>query len=106
MAHLSLTGREIVRKKKIMALYLQWLNIMHVVQWFYKLFERIITTEIESNSLRGQLYILDVIANRQIVHQITYESEVTCLDQLRLTREAFTNLCTLLETRGGLIASS
>ena len=29
------------------------LNIMHVVQWFYKLFERTITELIESNSLRA-----------------------------------------------------
>ena len=60
---------------------------------------------IESNSLRRQLYVLDIFVNRQIVHQIAYESDVTCVDQLRMTRQAFTNLCLILETRGGLIAS-
>ncbi|PON87612.1 hypothetical protein TorRG33x02_166050, partial [Trema orientale] len=40
-----------------------------------------------------------------IVHEIVYESDVTCLDQLRMNRQAFTNLCTMLETMGGLKAS-
>ena len=71
---------------------------MHAVQWFCILFERIIITKIESNSLRGQLYILDVFVNRQLcIKLLIDESDVTCLDQLRSTRKVNTNLCTSLE---------
>lgn len=106
MARLSLAERQILRKKKIMALFLYWLNVIRVVEWFFKLLERVVMEGIESNSLRRQLYVLDIFVNRQIVHQIAYESDVKCRDHLRLNRKAFTNLCTMLETRGGLKAST
>ena len=48
--------------------------------------------------------MLDVFVHRQYVHQLAYASDVICRDQLRMNRNAFTNLCTLLETRGGLKA--
>ena len=71
---------------------------MHAIQWFCILFERIITIKIESNFLRGQLYILDVFVNRQLcIKLLIYESDVTCLDQPRSTRKVNTNLCTSLE---------
>lgn len=105
MVRLTVSERQILRKKKIMALYLHWMNVLHVVQWFFKLWEKIIVHGIESSSLGRQLYILDVFVNRQIVHQIAYESDVICFDQLRMNRKAFSNLCIMLETRGGLKAS-
>ncbi|XP_062080062.1 uncharacterized protein LOC133784806 [Humulus lupulus] len=105
MTRLTVSERQILRKKKIMALYLHWMNVLHVVQWFFKLWEKIIVHGIESSSLGRQLYILDVFVNRKIVHQIAYESDVICFDQLRMNRKAFSNLCIMLETRGGLKAS-
>ncbi|XP_062080258.1 protein ALP1-like [Humulus lupulus] len=105
MVRLTVSERQILRKKKIMTLYLHWMNVLHVVQWFFKLWEKIIVHGIESSSLGRQLYILDVFVNRQIVHQIAYESDIICFDQLRMNRKAFSNLCIMLETRGGLKAS-
>ena len=61
--------------------------------------------DIQSNSLRRHLYVLDIATNRQIVHELVYESDATCVAQLRVNRLAFTNLCTMLESRGGLRAS-
>ena len=49
--------------------------------------------------------MLDVFVHRQYVHQLAYASDVICRDQLRMNRNAFTNLCTLLETMSGLKAS-
>ncbi|XP_060962712.1 protein ALP1-like isoform X1 [Cannabis sativa] len=105
MARLTVSERQILRKKKIITLYMYWMNVLHVVQWFFKLWEKIIEHSIESSSLGRQLYILDIFANRQIVHQIAYESDVICFDQLRMNRKAFSTLCIMLETRGGLKAS-
>ncbi|KAM6567127.1 hypothetical protein CsatA_026255 [Cannabis sativa] len=105
MARLTVSERQILRKKKIITLYMYWMNVLHVVQWFFKLWEKIIEHSIESSSLGRQLYILDIFVNRQIVHQIAYESDVICFDQLRMNRKAFSTLCIMLETRGGLKAS-
>ena len=105
MARLSLSQRQTLRKKKILTLFMHWLNVMHVVQRFSQLLEKIIMHDIQSKSLRRHLYVLDIVVNRQIVHELVYKSDVTCLDQLRLNTLAFTNLCTMLENRGGLRAS-
>ena len=78
---------------------------MHVVQRFCQLLEKIIMYDIQSKSLRRHLYVLDIVVNRQIVHELVDKSDGTCLYQLRLNTIAFTNLCTMLETRGGLRAS-
>ena len=105
MARLGLVKSESLRKRKIVALLLHWLNIMHVVQWFFELMERVVMEDIEPIQLQRQLYVLDVFVHRQYVYQLAYASDVICRDQLRMNRNAFTNLCTLLETRGGLKAS-
>ncbi|KAL5564341.1 hypothetical protein UlMin_027505 [Ulmus minor] len=78
---------------------------MSIVQRFCELLENIIMHEIQSNSLRRHLYVLDIATNRQIVHELVYESDANCVAQLRVNRLAFTNLCTMLESRGGLRAS-
>ncbi|KAL5554073.1 hypothetical protein UlMin_041474 [Ulmus minor] len=56
-------------------------------------------------SLQAQLYVLDFFRNRQIVHRLVYESDATSLDNLRMTRHAFTKLFTMLQTIGGLRGS-
>ncbi|KAL5549428.1 hypothetical protein UlMin_004659 [Ulmus minor] len=105
MARLSLSKRQALRKKNIMTLFMHWLNVMSIVQRFCELLEKITMHEIQSNSLRRHLYVLDIATNRQIVHELVYESDATCVVQLRVNRLAFTNLCTMLESRGGLRAS-
>ena len=61
--------------------------------------------DIQSKSLRRHLYVLGIVVKRQIVRELIYTSDGTCLDQLRLNTLAFTNLCSMLENRGGLRAS-
>ncbi|TXG57648.1 hypothetical protein EZV62_015477 [Acer yangbiense] len=61
--------------------------------------------DIQFKYLRRHLYVLDIVVNRQIVHELIYKSDGTCLDQLRINMLAFTKLCTMLENRGGLRAS-
>lgn len=60
MAHLRSNKSETLRKRKIVALFLHWLNIMHIVQWFFQLIERVVMEDIESNFVQRQLYMLDV----------------------------------------------
>ena len=103
MAHLSLSKRQALRKKNSMALFMHWLNVMSVVQRFCELLEKITMHNIQSNSLRRHLYMLDIAIN--IVHELVYESEATCVAQLRVNRLAFTNLCTMLKSRGMLRTS-
>ena len=104
MARLSLSQRQTMRKKKILSLFMHWLNVMHIIQRFCELLEKIIMHGIQSKSLRRHLYVIDIVVNRQIVHELVYKSDGTCVDQLRVNRLAFTNLCMMLETRGGLRA--
>ncbi|KAL5570749.1 hypothetical protein UlMin_020346 [Ulmus minor] len=61
--------------------------------------------DIQSNFLRRHLYVLDIATNRQIVHELVYETDATCVAQLRVNRLAFTNLCTMLKSRDRLKAS-
>ncbi|KAL5574094.1 hypothetical protein UlMin_023691 [Ulmus minor] len=96
MAHLSLSERQALRKKNIMTLFMHWLHVMSVVQHFYKLLEKIV---------ERHLYVFDIATNRQIVHELVYETDANCVVQLRVNRLAFTNLCTMLESRDGLRAS-
>ena len=105
MARLSLSQKQTLRKKKILILFMHWLNVMQVIQRFCELLEKIIMHGIQSKSLRRHLYVLDIVVNRQIVHELVYKSDGTCVDQLRVNRLAFTNLCTMLENKGGLRAS-
>ncbi|KAM6583354.1 hypothetical protein CsatB_010356 [Cannabis sativa] len=102
MARLNIAKRNILRKKELVAAIIHWLNIMHVVQWFFELVTSILKGIVESNSLQENIYVLNAFINRQIVHRLVYESDVTSLEQLRMTRHAFTNLCMMLENIGGL----
>ena len=50
------------------------------------------------------MYVIDFFTNRKIIHRLAYDSDATCIAQLRMDRRAFINLCTRLEmNRGGLM---
>ena len=80
---------------------MHWLNVMHVVQRFCELLEKIIMHDIQSKSLRRHLYVIDIVVNRQIVHELVYKSDGTCVDQLRVNRLAFTNYVRCLRLKVG-----
>ncbi|KAL5541120.1 hypothetical protein UlMin_043406 [Ulmus minor] len=102
MAHLSLNTRENMRKKRMAALFTYWTHITNVCVWFFELVHNILKENYMIMSLQTQLYVLNFSRNRQIVHRLVYESDATSLDNLRMTRHAFTKLCTMLQTIGGL----
>ena len=59
MARLSLVQQQILRKKELMTLFLQWSNILRSVEWFLKVRETAIKDYITTSFLRRQLYTLD-----------------------------------------------
>ncbi|KAL5539393.1 hypothetical protein UlMin_044022 [Ulmus minor] len=105
MARLSLNTIENMRNKRMAALFTYWTHIMNVCVWFFELVHNILKKNYTTMSLQAQLYVLDFFKSRQIVHRLVYESDATSLDNLRMTRHAFTKLCTMLQTIGGLRGS-
>ncbi|KAL5549125.1 hypothetical protein UlMin_004356 [Ulmus minor] len=105
MACLSLNTRENMRKKRMAALFTYWTHITNVCVWFFELVHNILKKSYTTMSLQAQLYVLDFFRNGQIVHRLVHESDATSLDNLRMTRHAFTKLCTMLQTIGGLRGS-
>ena len=105
MARLSLNTRENMRKKRMATLFTYWTHITNVCVWFFELVHNILKKNYTTMSLQAQLYVLDFFRSRQIVHRLVYESDATSLDNLRVTRHAFTKLCTMLQTIGGLRGS-
>ncbi|KAL5549131.1 hypothetical protein UlMin_004362 [Ulmus minor] len=105
MACLSLNTRENMRKKRMAALFTYWTHITNVCVWFFELVHNILKKNYTTMSLQAQLYVLDFFRNGQIVHRLVHESDATSLDNLRMTRHAFTKLCTMLQTIGGLRGS-
>ena len=94
-----------MRKKKLAALYTHWIEMINVCVWFFDLIHKILKEKSITMSLQAQLYVFDVFKNRQIVYRWVYESDSTSLDNLRMTRHAFSRLCTMLEVIGGLKSS-
>ncbi|KAL5567150.1 hypothetical protein UlMin_030314 [Ulmus minor] len=105
MARLSLNTRKNMRNKRMVALFTYWTHITNVCVWFFELVHNILKKNYTTMSLQAQLYVLDFFRSRQIVHRLVYESDATSLDNLRMTRHAFTKLCTMLQTIGGLRGS-
>lgn len=48
------------------------------------------------------MYVIDFFTNRKIIHRLAYDSDATCIAQLRMDKCAFAYLCTRLETVEGL----
>ena len=91
-------ARLLSRRKKLISLLTYWSHLLQVVIWFFQLLYNIIKEG------SGQIYFI-FFRNRQIIHRLVYESEVASLDNLRINKHAFTRLCRMLETIGGLRAS-
>lgn len=84
--------------EEVDAIVVYLMHIMYIVKFFFEM----VVDKNMTISLRRQLYELDFFSNRKIVHRLCYESDITSINQLRMSMSAFTNLCAMLETRGGL----
>ncbi|KAL5569342.1 hypothetical protein UlMin_025917 [Ulmus minor] len=102
---LTINTRENMRKKKFAVLYTHWTEIMNVCVWLFDLIHKTLKEKSITMSLQAQIFVLDVFKNRQIVYRLVYESDSISLDNLRMTRYAFSRLCTMLEVVGGLKSS-
>ena len=98
MDDLGLAETDNMRKRKLVGLFIRCLYTMQFCFYFLKLMKK----QNEKKSLRCEMYVLDFFINRKIVHRLAYESDATCIAQLRMDRCAFAYLCTRLETVGGL----
>ena len=100
-----LHGSSLKQEKKFISLLTYWSQLLQIVIWFFQLLYNIVKEGSETKSLRRQIYVIDFFRNRQIIHRLVYESDVASLDNLIMNMHAFTRLCRMLETIGGLRAS-
>lgn len=101
MARLSLATRNRIKKRKLVLVVMFWLDMLHIVSMFFQLLCFIVEYRKRKRSLKAT-YGHDFHSRRGEIHRLCYESDETCINQLRMNRNAFTRLCNMLETIGGL----
>jgi hypothetical protein len=101
MARLSLATRNMIRKRKLVLVLMFWLDMLHVVSMFFQLLCFVVENHFRKKSLRAK-YGHDFHLRRGELHRLCYESDTTCIEQLRMSRYAFKTLCNMLETMAGL----
>uniref|UniRef100_A0A5B7AZZ1 DUF8040 domain-containing protein n=1 Tax=Davidia involucrata TaxID=16924 RepID=A0A5B7AZZ1_DAVIN len=100
MARLSLAMRKLMRKRKLVTvLYL--LKIFHILNWFFQSLFKIVEAHVRNYSLKARYYN-SFYKRRETMYRLVYESDVTCIEQLRMNRQAFNKLCYKLQTIGQL----
>lgn len=87
-----------IKKKKLIALFVMWTKIMHLVNCFFHMMSTIIFYYMRKKSLKGQRYHNDFFARKTIVYDYAYASDDTSVSQLRMNRRPFIRLCFMLET--------
>ena len=101
MARLSLATRNRIKKRKLVLVVMFWLDMLHIVSMFFQLLCFIVEYRVRKRSLKAT-YGHDFHSRRGEIHRLCYESDETCINQLRMNRNAFTRLCKMLETISGL----
>jgi hypothetical protein len=103
MARLSLTTRDMIKKKKLTSVLMFWLDMLSVV---IALFELLCVMEyrMRKKSLRAR-YVIDFYSRKGDIRRLIYESDEICYDHFRIDKNAFSKLCNMLEARGGLKAT-
>lgn len=104
MARLSLTTKDMIKKKKLTSVLMFWLDMLSVVITFFELLCVMVEYRIRKKSLRAR-YVIDFYSRQGDIHRLIYESDETCCDHFRMDRNAFSKLCNMLEARGGLKAT-
>ncbi|KAL0010653.1 hypothetical protein SO802_005761 [Lithocarpus litseifolius] len=101
MARLSLATRNRIKKRKLVLVVMFWLDMLHIVSMFFQLLCFIVEYRVRKRSLKATCGH-DFHSRRGEIHRLCYESDETCINQLRMNRNAFTRLCGMLERMGGL----
>ncbi|XVF63722.1 hypothetical protein PTKIN_Ptkin09bG0108800 [Pterospermum kingtungense] len=99
MARLSF-NRNTERRKRIIAVLTMWLDMCVVVSWFLNFLST--SSSLHTYRPRIRSYSLDFYEKRDYVRRLVYDSDESCISQLRMNRAAFFKLCELLENIGGL----
>ena len=102
MARLKINRRK--RTKKLAAFSTLWIEIISLVNWYFQLVNTIIAIHVFMFRARRPYKLLHP-ERKEYMHRLVYESDDTCLQQLRMNRTAFVKLCRMLEIDGKLKAS-
>lgn len=102
MSRIKMNRRQ--RKKKLAAFSTLWIQIISLVNWYFHIVSTIIAIRICMSPSRPR-YKLLYPERKEYMQRLVYESDVTCLQQLRLNRAAFVKLCSVIEVDGKLKAS-
>lgn len=102
MARLAFNRRKKI--KILVACCSLWIEIMSLVSWFTQIVRTIIALRICMCPTRPHYKML--YSERDIyMRRLVYESNETCLEQLRMNKSTFVNLCLMLKMDGKLKAS-
>ena len=83
------------------AIILHWLNIVHLINWFFQLLLKIVGEQVRKHSLKA-IYDNNFYKRRETMYRLVYASDVTCIENLRMNRKAFNTLCSKLQSIGQL----
>ncbi|XP_038698185.1 uncharacterized protein At2g29880-like isoform X2 [Tripterygium wilfordii] len=89
-----------MRKNNLVVALSLWNQILSSIDLIFYLF--CIATSLHIRRPRDRSYVLDFAFQREHLKNLVYESDNTCIAQLRMNRETFGNLCSMLENLGGL----
>lgn len=101
MARLSLRSRKVRERKKSTVVLLFWMHVLNAVDWFFQLVCHMIEYQVQKYTLRKS-YTLSQFSSVRMNHlsELIHESDVKCIDHLRMNRRTFSKLCIMLRTTG------
>ncbi|KAK1410490.1 hypothetical protein QVD17_37027 [Tagetes erecta] len=102
MARLKLPKHK--KQKKLAAFFVVWLHILNMVSWYIRAVQTVISIRfgVRPPPLEYKMFYPE---RKEYMHRLVYESDDTCLHQLRMNRATFVTLCNMLENTGNLKAS-
>ncbi|KAI3695280.1 hypothetical protein L1987_78275 [Smallanthus sonchifolius] len=92
------------KQKKLAAFFALWLHILNMVSWYIRAVHTVITIRVGMRPTAPR-YKMFYPERKEYMHRLVYESDNTCLHQLRMNRETFVRRCNMLERDGKLKAS-
>lgn len=104
MARLSLATRKMARRRKIIAMFSFWLNVTHLINWFWLIISTLVEHHIRSMTLR-RTYEYDFFERRKYIDKAIYASDTVCINTTRMKRETFVLLCSKLQATGIVLPS-
>ena len=94
MSRLKLNRQK--NKKKLAAFCAMWLHILNMVSWYIQAIQTVISIRLDMCPTRPR-YKMFYPERKEYMHRLVYESDDTCLHQLRMFRATLVTLCSMLE---------